>query len=332
MALILLQLWDNGDTRGIVMTSSSISTITTTTTTTPTFLPTQFQRAFEESLGFFDDITEAHWQLRKNLTMARIHEINRTGLSKGALTRIDKDPSVWYQVHWDPDFSCFHETSLGGPNDGHKWVCDPHRLAHQRKGDCLVYSIGSNGDFRFERDLQEMAPYCEIHVFDPGNYSHAAVSDWHVNVTYHAIGLKASYEIPLNLTETSFSLGNLKSFEDSGSHFKTLPEIQQELGHVGRRIDVFKIDCEGCEFRTYKDWLDVDIGQLLVETHRVPPVAQDFFRDLHDAGFVLFHKEPNIMHSNGECIEFSFLRLDSSFFEAEENDDDLALGSVRMKQ
>lgn len=325
MALISMQLWDDHDTtRTLLMTGASSSATTATYPSTGTTLPFQFQRAFEESLGFFYDITEDHWQLRKNLTLSRIHEINRTGLSKGRLKRVDDDPSVWYQVHWDPDFACFHETSLGGPDDGHKWVCDPHRLSHaHKKDDCLVYSIGSNGDFRFEHDLQEMAPHCDIHVFDPGNYSAAASRDWRVNVTYHTIGLKASYETQLNLTESPQSLELLESFEGTTSEFKTLPQIQEELGHVGRRVDIFKIDCEGCEFRTYKDWLTLDIGQLLVETHWVPPIAPQFFSDLHEAGFVLFHKEPNIMHAKGECIEFSFLRLDPSFFEEEVNDDDL---------
>lgn len=33
--------------------------------------------------------------------------------------------------------------------------------------------------------------------------------------------------------------------------FKTLQETMKELGHVGRRIDLFKIDCKGCEWTTY---------------------------------------------------------------------------------
>jgi hypothetical protein len=58
------------------------------------------------------------------------------------------------------------EESIGQLSaDGHKWVCDPHRLA--TKDDCLVYSFGSNGNFYFEQHLHSVAPNCEIHVFDP---------------------------------------------------------------------------------------------------------------------------------------------------------------------
>ena len=47
---------------------------------------------------------------------------------------------------------------------------------------------------------------------------------------YHAWGLKSSYvdiEIPFK------------------AEFLSLQETLQRLGHVGRRIDIFKIDCEG---------------------------------------------------------------------------------------
>jgi hypothetical protein len=81
----------------------------------------------------------------------------------------------------------------------------------------------------------------------------------------------------------------------------------------------------GCEWRSYKDWLifliffmgDVDIRQIQVEVHGTPAVAPQFFQDLHDANFVMFHKEPNIQYSDGSCVEFSFLKMAGSFFCAE---------------
>ncbi|CAE8596625.1 unnamed protein product [Polarella glacialis] len=54
--------------------------------------------------------------------------------------------------------------------DGGKWVCDPERITKQVNsgGSCLVYSVGSNGQFDFEaRVLRDISPSCEVHVFDP---------------------------------------------------------------------------------------------------------------------------------------------------------------------
>jgi hypothetical protein len=126
-------------------------------------LANDFQLAYRESLGFFDDITTAHWRKLKTMTKSRVHH------SSGYHRKTPKDPT-FYQTNWDPDFSCLLEDSIGQLSaDGHKWVCDPHRLA--TKDDCLVYSFGSNGNFFFEQHLQSVAPNCEIHVFDPKDYS-----------------------------------------------------------------------------------------------------------------------------------------------------------------
>ena len=88
----------------------------------------------------------------------------------------------------------------------------------------------------------------------------------------------------------------------------------QELGHVGRRVDIFKIDCEGCEWQTYRDWFEADLRQILVETHLTCSSTPSFFQELHDNGYVIFHKEPNIQYCKGECVEFSFLKLEKEYF------------------
>ena len=42
--------------------------------------------------------------------------------------------------------------------------------------------------------------------------------------------------------------------------------------------------------------------------------AIDFFVTLQKAGYVTFHKEPNIQSGGGECIEYGMLKLDMDFF------------------
>ena len=79
-----------------------------------------------------------------------------------------------------------------------------------------------------------------------------------------------------------------------------------------------KIDCERCEWETYKDWLSDDIPmlhQILVEVHGAPiDKALDFYDSLEAAGYLRFHKEPNIQW-NPSCIEYAFVKVDKSFME-----------------
>lgn len=103
---------------------------------------------------------------------------------------------------------------------------------------------------------------------------------------------------------------------DQPDRFKTLEQTVKELGHEGRTIDLFKIDCEGCEWDTFKDFFtsSVEMKQILIELHKAPgPQARDLFYTLHDEGYAIFHKEANIMDA-GKCIEYSFLKVDPEFF------------------
>jgi hypothetical protein len=67
-----------------------------------------------------------------------------------------------------------------------------------------------------------------------------------------------------------FQLGSLLcSYEETGNNLVTkrgknmvthsIPEFQKLLRHEGRTIDILKIDCEGCEWTSYKDWINTDI-------------------------------------------------------------------------
>jgi hypothetical protein len=152
-----------------------------------------------------------------------------------------------------------------------------------RKG-CLVYSVGSNGNFKFEEGLQAALPgACEIHTFDFTDYSMKVPPG--NNIFFHHWGLKSSYN---ERKRVAVGTGFKQLDYSDKELFKTFQETIKELGHEGRPIDIFKIDCEGCEWSTYKDWINADFRQILVEVHRVPEVAQDFFSDLQKAGYVSF--------------------------------------------
>jgi hypothetical protein len=95
-----------------------------------------------------------------------------------------------------------------------------------------------------------------------------------------------------------------------------------ELGHSGRVIDVFKIDCEGCEWTTFDGWFDAGatLRQIQAEVHQsLADEVHDFFLDMQKAGYVTFHKEPNIQFADGNCVEYAFLKLEDSFFQDHES-------------
>lgn len=209
-------------------------------------------------------------------------------------------------LNYDPDFTCPHERRVsvyGGRGDGGKWVCDPHRIGaqvelRQRRGGngCLIYSIGSDGDFSFEEAIQAAIGAdtpCEIHVFDFGDYGKAAPP----NVHYHRWGFTSS-----------------KATKPADMPLKSLQETIRVLGHEGMTIDIFKIDCEGCEWETFEDWMeaDVNLNQILVEVHKAPQEALSFFNLLQKEGYVTFHKESNMI-GGANCVEYAFLRLDKEF-------------------
>jgi hypothetical protein len=78
---------------------------------------------------------------------------------------------------------------------------------------------------------------------------------------------------------------------------------------------------------TYKDWMNADIRQILIETHHLPlsketttrfgtfPAMKptDYFDAFKQAGFVLFSKEVNSAWGMGNCVEWSYLKLQTEF-------------------
>jgi Methyltransferase domain len=90
--------------------------------------PQPFRLAYEQSFGFFDDIPDDEWKARQEL--ARTHRHYRDD----EVHKPDhKRPNRWYMLNYPPIFICPHQYRVGGPGDGPKWVCDPHRLKNPRR-------------------------------------------------------------------------------------------------------------------------------------------------------------------------------------------------------
>lgn len=232
-----------------------------------------------ESNGWFD-IPDDQWYMMKEL-----HYINRCD----QFSVKTKRGNEYANFNWRPTMICPLPPVRIGKHDGGKVLC-PQNL---NTDNCLVYSIGSAGNFRFEEEILKWNPNCEIHTFDPDpKYSTVVADD--ERIKYHSIGLASKDD------------GNMKK----------LRTVVEELGHTDRKIDVFKIDCEGCEFAIMSEFADarIELSQVLVEVHGLIG-HENWLENMFHSGYVMFSKELNTFGCGaGGCIEFSFLKFNNKTF------------------
>jgi len=217
---------------------------------------------------------------------------------------------------FEPESTCFSEERFGAESntkspvkrysaygDGPKFVCGVNVIAAKAQNDtiasddCLVYSIGSNNDIRFEKAVHTFMHGCEIHTFDPTLTKPFIGGDY---ATFHPWGLGVDGETSENQKWTSMSMEH----------------IIKKLGHVNRTIDILKIDCEGCEYSTMPPVFEliasgqIQVNQVQVELHlpRNYTKIGEFFQAADNAALRIFHKERNHWGCNGfKCVEYSLI-------------------------
>ena len=300
--------------------SSSTTTTSSSSSSSRSSSSSMYDLAKKQSYGFFDNISDEDWKRAQtihtrmfpnyvNSPSSSRYNYSNTIHDKGQYKKLS-DSHYWYGDNYQEEFHCAYAQRIRPTNeaDGPKWVCDPHRIASQET--CLVYSFGSNGKAEFEQGVyEEIGKHCEIHTFDPMSYNkrngNFEVALRKYNATFHQWGLGTQEQ------SDGYKKGKVHR------NFKTLQETMVELHHVNRTIDIFKIDCEWCEWETYRQWIDINPSprQILVEVHNAPmPNVQEFFEHLHDAGYVIFSKEAN-WEGSGNGAEYSFLKLSTDFFQ-----------------
>jgi hypothetical protein len=296
-------------------------------------------QASSQSYGYFDTISTKSWKLLRSIYLE--HKNHRNPNRPLLYSKHDpysnhpwdRSAEAWYQNNYEPNFNCLYQKRIGGTNtngDGPKWVCDPYRISQraiERKAKdptnrgCVVYSIGSNGDFNFELGLQKEVGVgvCEYHIFDMGNYESSMPKELQ-RAYYHQWGLKKQ-DYP-DEDEEKGGRDTITKMPTLGQQYYGLLDTIQLLGHTDLDIiDIFKIDCEDCEWETYMDWIHPSIPllhQIQVEVHGLQANATlDFFDHLEAAGYLRFHKEPNIQYSPS-CIEYSMIKVDTEFMNGKE--------------
>jgi hypothetical protein len=231
---------------------------------------------------------------------------NRCQKRMAELPKGDRGNEMFSYDAFEPEYNCHIENRVGLPfEDGGKFVCGS--FSHFRiASKCLVYSIGSNGVFDFEVEVKHELG-CEVHTFDPtGDTTSFAKRAEERGINFHPIGLAGCD-------------GNIK-INNELCPVLSLSSVMKTLGHEGRHIDIFKIDCEGCEYESFKSiFADIrrkkySIGQIQVELHGTDfDQHQVFFTDADSANFLIFHKERN--HGGGlgyKAVEYSLISKDTA--------------------
>eukprot|EP01083_Nonionella_stella_P220089 787795_1 len=123
---------------------------------------------------------------------------------------------------------------------------------------CLVYSVGISSSYEF--DIQMGRYGCDVHSFDPTvDYPQNLAP----NVTFHKWGLRGSNANGAATHFQSHAYGNISG------EMMTLSQIMNRLGHT--KIDILRIDCEGCEWEVFAEpktqKILCNITQILAEFH-----------------------------------------------------------------
>lgn len=135
-------------------------------------------------------------------------------------------------------------------NSKESWpTCEAHEQARRAAmTPCLVYSFGIAMQWEFDDRMADSG--CEVHSFDPTG-AYIATHEAHVKrgVTFHPWGLSGGTpRAGCSDDSRRFSGG---TYGNLTGPLLSLDRIVRRLGHVGRRISVLKVDCEGCEWDAF---------------------------------------------------------------------------------
>jgi len=176
--------------------------------------------------------TKAHKQcwadMRRKVWLAELDKLEE--LSPANRAKFKQPIYRWQPFELLPStYDCDYNNirRVGGDGDGGKWICEPLFA----KSGCVIVSIGSNGNFEFERGMKAFTQdKCKLYTFD-------CTGNWKDDSTeFHP-----------------WCVGG-KDFTDSdGRIYKRLSTIVNDLKLTG--ISYLKMDVEGAEWQVLPDIL-----------------------------------------------------------------------------
>lgn len=222
-------------------------------------------------------------------------------------------------VTYDCDRNTLMRIGGAADNDGGKWICGEYlKKRLSREAPNIVFSIGSRGDFSFEKSMiQYLGSNTRVYTFDC-KFQHVLQS------LINVLGTGKWKPPSEQITFINECVGSLDYVDSLNRTYKTWATLIAELGI--KRIDFLKIDIEGFEWVVlpaileHKDLDELPV-QISFEVHKQAPGGiyddiQDksfgqalsrLFLKLDDLGYYVTSNEYNIV-SRGCCSEFTVVR------------------------
>lgn len=152
--------------------------------------------------------------------------------------------------------------------DGYKIGC-----SELFQKDCIVYSLGSNGDFAYEKEIYKKFG-CKVFTID---------KDYFIPPSY-----------------VSFQKEKIGNCENC----KTIKEIISNNNHTNKEISAFKIDIEGFEWELLDEIFNDNFKQIQIEIH-APKYENIKKLNSFSKDWCLVDVNPNILAP--QCYELVFL-------------------------
>ena len=206
-------------------------------------------------------------------------------------------------------------------------------------GKCLLYSFGSANNYAWEHGMHEALPECEIHTFDHTIHpvevpSFVHFHRWGVGGTdrwisrSRNIGIFTFATLRRMLGHDNRRVEVLKCDVEGAEYDLLLPLVESGQFNFTRQLQIelhyeripswfpprgpFLLAGTGKD-ASISDSAGVGVGRRgIIPRPKIvqpPDMHHRFFWALMRAGWVVFHKEPNIAYAMGACVEYSLIRL-----------------------